>query len=553
MKKRAIIYTRVSTDDQVDRGYSLPYQEERLRKYCEFQNIVIVAHYREDHSAKTFDRPEFTKLLSYCKKNRGEVDLLLFINWSRFSRNTEHTYSMISQLRKLEVEPLAVDQPLDLSVPENKMMLAFYITAPEVENDRRSLNVLMGLYRAKKEGRWTTIAPVGYKNERDTSGKAVIVPSEDADLIRKAFETYATGAFEMEVLRKELVRKGLKCSRARFPELLRNTVYIGKVLVPAYKDEPAYYTKAVHEPLITDKLFYSVQDILEGRSPKRPGKNTLKDQLPLRGLLECRLCGKVLSGSASKGNGGKYFYYHCTCGCPERFRAEETNVNFTNFLKQFKPHAKAAEIVYQNLSEKIKADRSIVTAELREIETESARNKKRIENAQYLMLDGELSAREYKEIKLKCEEANEALSRRRANLSSIEDDHIVHLSFAKKLLPNLDIVYEKADLKGKQLIIGSVFPEKLIYEKNQFRTKRVNEVVSYFLLRNKELGYKKSGREDFFSPSSTQVGVAGFEPTTSWSQTKRDTGLRYTPRWYLSFIEAQRYTFYCYLNQLNPK
>ena len=28
----------------------------------------------------------------------------------------------------------------------------------------------------------------------------------------------------------------------------------------------------------------------------------------------------------------------------------------------------------------------------------------------------------------------------------------------------------------------------------------------------------------------TFVGVAGFEPTTSWSQTKRDTGLRYTPK-----------------------
>ena len=26
------------------------------------------------------------------------------------------------------------------------------------------------------------------------------------------------------------------------------------------------------------------------------------------------------------------------------------------------------------------------------------------------------------------------------------------------------------------------------------------------------------------------VGVAGFEPTTSWSQTRRDTGLRYTPK-----------------------
>ena len=88
MNKRAIIYTRVSTDDQADRGYSLPFQEERLRKFCELQNITVVLHFREDHSAKTFNRPEFTKLLQYCKKNKGDVDLLLFINWSRFYRNT---------------------------------------------------------------------------------------------------------------------------------------------------------------------------------------------------------------------------------------------------------------------------------------------------------------------------------------------------------------------------------------------------------------------------------------------------------------------------------
>lgn len=36
-------------------------------------------------------------------------------------------YQMISQLRKFGVEPQAVEQPLDLSVPENKLMLAFYL------------------------------------------------------------------------------------------------------------------------------------------------------------------------------------------------------------------------------------------------------------------------------------------------------------------------------------------------------------------------------------------------------------------------------------------
>jgi site-specific DNA recombinase len=49
---------------------------------------------------------------------------------------------MISILRKINVDPQAIEQPLDLSIPENKMMLAFYLAAPEVENDRRALNVI---------------------------------------------------------------------------------------------------------------------------------------------------------------------------------------------------------------------------------------------------------------------------------------------------------------------------------------------------------------------------------------------------------------------------
>lgn len=97
----------------------------------------------------------------------------------------------------------------------------------------------------------------------------------------------------MEELRKKLVDKGLKCERARFPDLLRNRVYISKVLVPAYKDEPEYYVRGMHESFISEQLFFQVQDILDGRSPNRPTKNTLKEQLPLRGHLECRLCGKT--------------------------------------------------------------------------------------------------------------------------------------------------------------------------------------------------------------------------------------------------------------------
>lgn len=76
--RKAILYIRVSTDEQAD-GYSLPYQEERLRTYCRQHNIEAVALYKEDYSAKSFERPEFKKLLAYIKSNKGAVDLLVFL------------------------------------------------------------------------------------------------------------------------------------------------------------------------------------------------------------------------------------------------------------------------------------------------------------------------------------------------------------------------------------------------------------------------------------------------------------------------------------------
>ena len=93
--KKAIIYTRVSTDEQANHGYSLNDQKSRLEKYCEIKEHEIVQAVKEDYSAKTFDRPEFRKLLDYIKANKGRVDLLLVLKWDRFSRNATDALNMI--------------------------------------------------------------------------------------------------------------------------------------------------------------------------------------------------------------------------------------------------------------------------------------------------------------------------------------------------------------------------------------------------------------------------------------------------------------------------
>lgn len=168
------MYIRVSTDEQAEKGYSQRNQEETLRRYCETNAIQVRKVIYEDHSAKTFNRPEWQKLLTDLKKHRGKSDLVLFTKWDRFCRNAGDAYQMINTLRKLGIEPQAIEQPLDLSIPENIMMLAFYLAAPEVENDRRALNVFHGMRRAKREGRWMATAPIGYVNRTDEGGRKYI-------------------------------------------------------------------------------------------------------------------------------------------------------------------------------------------------------------------------------------------------------------------------------------------------------------------------------------------------------------------------------------------
>src|SRR6218665_880577 len=100
-QRKAILYIRVSTDEQAEKGHSLGHQDEMLRKYCLNNNIEIVAFFKEDYSAKTFERPEFRKLLDFIRKNKGAADLLMFLKWDRFSRNAPEAYMMISKLHKL--------------------------------------------------------------------------------------------------------------------------------------------------------------------------------------------------------------------------------------------------------------------------------------------------------------------------------------------------------------------------------------------------------------------------------------------------------------------
>lgn len=514
MKQRAIIYTRVSTDEQ-NNGYSPLDQKTKLYQYCENNKIEVVGFFHDDESGKTFDRPEWINIMSFIQKNRDCVDLIIFLKWDRFSRNVAEAYIAIKALRKFNVEPLAIEQPLDFEVPESKIMLAIYLAAPEVDNDRRALNIFNGMRRARKEGRWVGCCLRGYKNTRDENNRPIMTPEGGSQekLVRKAFRDFASGIYNIEELRRKLNKEGLKCNRSSFWKLLKNKGYIGKVFVMAYKDEPSQWVDGLHEPLISEKTFYDVQDILDGRRKKIP--NTFaraRAEYPLRGFLACPRCSKPLTASASTGkSGNKFLYYHCTKGCRERQKVDVVNNAFTDLLKGLQVDPFYLELYAEILKDKLKNSNSSVKKDIENNSKELLKQQTRQKNARNLMLDGEITSSEFKEMKIEIEENITQLTVEAINLKSSMGNYEGKIDACLDLILDLEKLYLEKDTVVKQRIISSIFKEKLIFENSGFRTPKLNEVVALICSKDKAFEGNEKGKNCNFNNSSLQVDPERFE------------------------------------------
>jgi site-specific DNA recombinase len=518
MKKRAILYTRVSTDEQANSGYSLGVQYDQLVKYCIANDIEIDNHFVDDHSAKTFNRPEFNKLLAYAKTKQKSIDYLLFVSWDRFSRNAPDAYEMLGRLHKMNIEPQAIMQPLDFNVPQSKIMLAIYLSLPEVDNDIRSQKIRDGIRGARKLGRWTSVAPIGYKNARDEQNKPIIVPHpEKAPIIQWTFKEVAKGERAPNIIRLEVAKKGINISKTSFYDLLRNPAYIGKVIIPASKDEPQLIGNGIHESLITDELFYKVQLTMNKKNKKINKRSTFRDreELPLRGILSCSNCGKHVTGSASKSRTGKHhFYYHCLHCAKERFRADMVNNEMEVLLSTIFINEEVETLYKEIVQKEFKITTESSKQDTKQLELELVRVEERKKKLAETFLNEELSAQDYSELKQTLEQRIMELKVQISDNKEQQNGLLEEIKNAILFIPKLVESYRNSDVQEKKKLIGSIFPQKFIFQDGKVGTTELAE--SFALILNNSKGFKKqkSGQNKYFNCLSALVVPLGIEPST---------------------------------------
>jgi DNA invertase Pin-like site-specific DNA recombinase len=482
--KSAYLYVRVSTDEQKRKGYSLPEQEECLVRYCRLNNILIKGIYREDYSAKTFKRPEWRLLLAEIKRSRGKKpENILFLKWDRFSRNIENAYNMLGALRDLNVQAMAIDQPIDFSVPESTVTLAIYLSVPEAENRRRALNTSAGLKRAKISGRHLGKAPIGYINKTYLDGRKYIIPKyPEAELIAWCFKELSKGRYAADRVRQMACKKGLRCERSNFYRLIRNPLYCGFFIIKNPDGEPQII-KALHEPLISESLFKEVQVILKSKQRQRGVIPSLNDLFPLRGFLKCPLCMRNLTGSFSKGKKKIYPYYHCQgSSCKARFKAELLHESYENKLKQYKlvPGIRQSFNLIRAEGDYILKREYIF--ERKKLLKQVYEQETLISSARKLFIKNEIEVDDFRVLK---RDYGVAIGQLNAEINLINDKLKCNILLATTInnSDNLFHWYVNQDLADKRLIISMILPDDIDPVSKNLKSIKINEAISKIIIR----------------------------------------------------------------------
>ena len=477
--KKAVIYVRVSTEEQAKHGYSLEAQEQNCTNFASNEYEIVKLFADEGKSAKDTNRQGLKNLKLFLKKNKNNIDAIIVWRIDRFCRNNTDYHSELNPfILKYGVNLLSATEPfINRNDATSKYMRNTLVNNSELEREIIGERTKAGLHQAMKQGKWVNLAPIGYINDPEPNAetkKSLIPCPVNARHIKKIFELFNTGIYTKTQILAEVKKDGFKTNDMKnaVDRILRRHIYRGYVDYKALK-EPV---KGVFEPLIDDKTFFRAQELLEGKKSKViecPLNKEDKPAFPLKKFIKCPNCGGNLTASLSRGNGGKFPYYHCyNVNCNKKFRMTKTQLetDFSEHLSEITPRQEVIEImrkmsneIYKSeISTKLKRDKQF-RSELEALELK----KKRLMDK---FIDDMISKDDFDSMN---ERLTADISKFKAEICLNEipsDDFEKCLNYCCDSIAHLKELWNGGNADFKYQLQSIIYPRGLTYDKNVFRT-----------------------------------------------------------------------------------
>ena len=328
----------VTNEDEQESG-SISTQKLFLRNFCKDNNIQVYDDYTDDGvSGATFDRPDFNRMIKDIENKK--INLIIVKDLSRFGRlSSKISYYLEEFFIEKGVRFIAVTDDIDTGAIEtSEDMVQFKAFFNEWFLRDTSRKVRNGKKTRAREGKVMTTYPTyGYKKD-PLDNNHYVIDTDIAPIVRRIFMLARNGKTPTEIgkiltdektlvpseivgnghTRKDGIKRGW--NRNTVKRILQNVTYLGwvsngntkKINYKSKKTmimpkEDRIIKKGMHTPIIDEKTFNIVQDMIKSRTSTRVKSY---DWL-LKGLVCCKECGKKLSLVPQKHPNKTTFYLRC--------------------------------------------------------------------------------------------------------------------------------------------------------------------------------------------------------------------------------------------------
>jgi site-specific DNA recombinase len=255
--KRAILYARVSTDEQARSGYSLAQQLEALREYSIREGYEVLEEVKDPgHSGASLERPGMDRVRDLVAA--GKVSAVLAQDRDRFAREPAYHYLLRREFEEHGCKLKALNDRGDES-PEGELTDGILDQLAKFERAKMAERTRRGKHRKLRQGKLIAGYTPGYGYRYNATRDGLVVDEEQMRTVRRIFEMVARGE-SFYALIKAFEREGVRSptGRERWNRPTLRNLILSDLYRPHTVEEVAQLvTHEIAEALDPD-MFYGI-------------------------------------------------------------------------------------------------------------------------------------------------------------------------------------------------------------------------------------------------------------------------------------------------------
>lgn len=351
MIKKVAIYTRVSTLEQANEGYSIEGQEQRLKAYCKVHDWENYEFFVDaGQSASNTDRAGLQNMLNRL----DEFDLILVYKLDRLTRSVRDLMGLLDTFEEKDVKFRSATEVFDTTSAIGKLFITLVGAMAEWERSTITERTTQGRRVATEKGIYTTVPPFYYDkiegtlypNDKKEIVEYIVKRAKDGVSIRGITEELNNSIYDPP--------KGKRWDKSLISYVLtapvsRGHTHIGDV-----------YVEHTHEPVISEEDYNVYMQGISQRTHSRGIKHTAI----FRGKLTCPNCGYYLSLNTSKRtkkDGTVEYDERYICDrCRTDKTAENISIQSKEVERAFIEHVKHGELDVDPRHEQEQEEQSVI-------------------------------------------------------------------------------------------------------------------------------------------------------------------------------------------------